>query len=57
MSMPLFLKKDDVTKGSMDKWRRCLEFQVTISKVKTKFGGLSVLKPGGMGNLHHRMLK
>lgn len=44
MSVPLFSEKDDGIKDSMDKWSRCLEFEVTISKVKTKLGGLNAFK-------------
>lgn len=57
MSVPLFLKKDDGTKDSVGKWSRCLEYEITISKVKTKFGGFNALKPTGTGNLHAGVLK
>jgi len=41
----------------MGKWSRCVEFEITISKVKMIFGGLNVLKLGGTGNLHPSVLK
>lgn len=50
------MKKDDGTKDSMDKWSRCLEFEITLFKVKTKFGGLNVFKPEGKKELEISIL-
>lgn len=54
MSMPLFLKKDDGTKASMDKRSRCQEPELAIPKVKTRHGGLDMFKAGRIGNPHLR---
>lgn len=34
LSMPLFSKKDDGTKGRMGSWSRCLELESSVSRVK-----------------------
>lgn len=55
--MCLFSEKDDGTKDRMDNWGRCLEFEISVSKMKIKLGGLIMFKPGGMGNLCTRVLE